>query len=162
MAARNLPYNYGTILITLLFALVFQLYPWSSNGVPLRPDFLLVVVVYWLLRAPNLCNIGIAWATGMLVDLSTGSLLGQHGLSFALTAYLGLIYQRRLVLFNKTQLLFYVFSMFVCERLIVLILKVFADNELPGWGYVLPIVSNLLLWQLMTLYFGDITRSRQH
>jgi len=146
------------VALTLLAGLILQLYPWSGRGTILRPDFLLVVTLFWVLRAPNLCNVGIAWLAGLMVDLSTGSLLGQHALSFAFTAFLGLTYQRRLVLFNKLQLAAYVLALLIAARLIVLMLKLFADNEYPGWVYFWPIVTSLALWQCMVMVFGAPTR----
>ncbi len=154
------PISFSTMLVTMLIALVFQLYPWSGSGIIVRPDFLLVVTIYWLLRAPNFCNIGLAWLAGLLVDLSTGSLMGQHSLSFALTAFVGLAYQRRLVLFNQWQMLSYVLFLFVLHRLIILVLKLFAGNQAPDWTYILPILSSLLLWKLMVVIFGDLTRHK--
>lgn len=149
-----------SIYISLLIALVCQLFPWVGQGIILRPDFMLVVTLYWLLRAPNLCNVGTAWLAGLLVDLATGSLLGQHALSFCFTAYVAMSYQRRLVLFNKGQLLAYVFILLLIERILILLLKLFAGNENPGWVYFLPIFTGLLLWQLMILIFGDLTRPK--
>jgi rod shape-determining protein MreD len=149
-----------SVYITLLIALLCQLFPWVGQGIVLRPDFMLVVVLYWLLRAPNLCNVGTAWLAGLLVDLATGSLLGQHALSFCFTAYVALSYQRRLVLFNKGQLLAYVLMLLLIERILILLLKLFAGNENPGLVYFLPIFSGLLLWQLMLLTFGGLTRPK--
>ena len=146
------------VALTLFVGLILQLYPWSGKGIILRPDFLLVITLYWVLRAPNLCNVGIAWLAGLMVDLSTGSLLGQHALSFAFTAFLGLTYQRRLVLFNKLQLAVYVLALLITSRVIVLILKLFADNENPGWSYFWPIITSLVLWQAMVVTFGAPTR----
>lgn len=146
------------IVLTLLAGLILQLYPWSGKGIILRPDFLIVVILYWVLRAPNLCNVGIAWLAGLVVDLSTGSLLGQHALSYAFTAYLGLTYQRRLVLFNKLQLAVYVLALLIASRIIVLILKLFADNENPGWSYFWPVITSLVLWQSLVFTFGAPTR----
>lgn len=152
--------SFSTMLVTMLVALVFQLYPWSGSGVIVRPDFLLVVTVYWLLRAPYFCNIGLAWLAGLLVDLSTGSLMGQHSLSFAITAFVGLSYQRRLVLFNQWQMLSYVTFLFVLQRVLILMLKLFAGNQAPDWTYILPIFSSLLLWKILVLVFGDLTRHK--
>ena len=84
------PASLLTIYFSLLLALLCHLFPWVGQGVIFRPDFMLVVMLYWLLRAPNLCNVGTAWLVGLLVDLATGSLLGQHALSFTLTAFIGL------------------------------------------------------------------------
>lgn len=156
------PISFSMMLVTMLIGLVFQLYPWSGSGVIVRPDFLLVVTVYWLLRAPSFCNIGMAWLAGLLVDLSTGSLMGQHSMSFALTAFVGLTYQRRLVLFNQWQMLSYVLFLFAIHRLVILVLKLFTGNQLPDWTYMLPIFSSLLLWKFMVLVFGDLTRHRHH
>jgi rod shape-determining protein MreD len=149
-----------SIYISLLVALLCQLFPWVGQGVIFRPDFMMVVLLYWLLRAPNLCNVGTAWVVGMLVDLATGSLLGQHALSFCFTAYVALSYQRRLVLFNKGQLLAYVALLLCIQRVVILLLKLFAGNEGPGWLYLLPIMTGLVLWQLMLFLFGELTHQK--
>jgi rod shape-determining protein MreD len=154
------PVNITTVLLTLIVALTFQLYPWSGQGVILRPDFLLVVTLYWVIRAPYLINVGLAWFAGLIVDLSTGSLLGQHALAFGFAAFLALLYQRRLVLFNRWQLTVYIFALLIAERAIVLMLKLFADYDNPGLSYFWPVVTSLILWQLMVLMFGAPTRPR--
>jgi rod shape-determining protein MreD len=152
--------NITMVYLTLLVALLLQLFPWVGSGIILRPDFLLVVMLYWLLRTPNLCNIGTAWFVGLLVDLSSGSLLGQHALSFTITAFVALLYQRRLVLFNAMQLASYVFALLLLERVLTLILKLFADNDFPGWSYFWPLITGMLLWHAMIVLFGTITRPK--
>ncbi|WP_020167446.1 MULTISPECIES: rod shape-determining protein MreD [Methylotenera] len=154
------PTSLVAVYTTLLIALLCQLFPWVGQGIIFRPDFMLIVILYWLLRAPHLCNIGTAWIAGLLVDLATGSLLGQHALSFTLVAFIGLSYQRRLVLFNPLQLLGYVFALLLFERVLMLLLKLFEGNDNPGLHYFWPVISGLLLWQLMILLFGAITRPK--
>ena len=149
-----------SVYLSLLLALLCQLFPWVGQGVIFRPDFMLVVILYWLLRAPNLCNVGTAWIAGLLVDLATGSLLGQHALSFSIAAFIALSYQRRLVLFNTWQLVGYVAALLTFERVLILLLKLFEGNESPGWHYFWPIITGLLLWQLMILLFGSLTRPK--
>ena len=149
-----------SVYLSLLLALLCQLFPWAGQGVIFRPDFMLVVILYWLLRAPNLCNVGTAWVAGLLVDLATGSLLGQHALSFSIAAFIALSYQRRLVLFNTLQLVGYVAALLTFERVLILLLKLFEGNESLGWQYFLPVITGLLLWQLMILLFGGLTRPK--
>lgn len=149
-----------SVYLSLLLALLCQLFPWVGQGVIFRPDFMLVVILYWLLRAPNFCNVGTAWIAGLLVDLATGSLLGQNALSFSITAFIALSYQRRLVLFNTWQLVGYVAALLIFERVLILLLKLFEGNEAPGWHYFWPIMTGLLLWQLMILLFGSLTRPK--
>lgn len=152
------PANLIVIYSTFLIALLCQLFPWVGQGIIFRPDFMLVVVLYWLLRAPHLCNLGTAWVAGILVDLATGSLLGQHALSFTVVAFIGLSYQRRLVLFNPWHLTGYVFALLFIERSLMLLLKLFEGNDNPGLHYFWPVISGLLLWQLMIVLFGALTR----
>ena len=154
------PTSLVAVYTTLLIALLCQLFPWVGQGIIFRPDFMLIVMLYWLLRAPHLCNIGTAWIAGLLVDLATGSLLGQHALSFTLVAFFGLSFQRRLVLFNPLQLLGYVFGLLLFERVLMLLLKLFEGNDNPGLHYFWPVISGLFLWQLMILLFGAITRPK--
>ena len=149
-----------SVYLSLLVALLCQLFPWVGQGVIFRPDFMLVVILYWLLRSPNLCNVGTAWFAGLLVDLATGSLLGQHALSFSITAFIALSYQRRLVLFNMWQLVGYVAALLIFERVLMLLLKLFEGNENPGLSYFWPVITGLLLWQLMILLFGSLTRPK--
>jgi len=141
---------------TLFLALLCQLFPWTGQGIIFRPDFMLVVLLYWLLRTPHLCNVGSAWVVGLLVDLATGSLLGQHALAFTLTAYIALSFQRRLVLFSVMQGAFYVLGLLIFARATSSMIKLFAGHESPSWHYFWPVITNILLWQIMRLAFGSI------
>lgn len=147
---------------SLLFALLCQLFPWTGQGIVLRPDFMLVVLLYWLLRAPYLCNVGTAWLVGVLVDLATGSLLGQHALAFSLAAYIALSFQRRLVLFSRFQIAALAFSLLVFTRFTVLILKLLAGNDVPSWHYFWPAVTGILLWHVIKLVFGAIAHPKSN
>ncbi len=133
----------------MLLALLCQLLPWAGFGLIVRPDFMLLVVLYWLLRAPRLCNIGTAWAAGLAVDLASGGIFGQNAMAYALTAYFAVLYQRRLVLFNIWQQASYVFALLLLAQTTLLVLKLFAGGEAPGWDYFLPSISGILLWQLV-------------
>lgn len=150
------------VYASLFLALLCQLFPWTGQGIILRPDFMLVVLLYWLLRTPHLCNVGTAWVVGLLVDFATGSLLGQHALAFTLTAYIALSFQRRLVLFSVMQVVSYVFSLLIFARVTILVLKLFAGHEAPSWHYFWPVITSMLLWQVMRLIFGSIASPKSH
>lgn len=138
-----------SIYFSLLLALLCMLLPWAGYGLMLRPDFLLLVSIYWTLRAPRIFNIGAAWGVGLVVDLATGGLFGQHALAYALTAFVAVSYQRRLALFNPWQQTGYVFVLLLFAQIILLILKLFAGEESPGWSYFLSSISSIVLWQLV-------------
>jgi len=138
-----------SIYLSLLMAIILQILPWSGWGLLIRPDFVLLTLIYWLLRAPQLCNIGTAWFIGIVIDIATGGLFGQNALAYALSAFFAVIYQRRLALFNIWQQAAYVFALLVLTQTTLLVLKLFAGGNSPGWVYFLPCVTGILLWQLV-------------
>jgi rod shape-determining protein MreD len=124
---------------------------------------MLLVILFWLLRAPNLCNVGTAWIMGLFMDLAMGGIFGQYALAYTVTAFFAVIYQHRLVLFNKMQQLLYVFSLLMLSQLILLILKAFAGAEFLGWYYFIPSFSGAMLWQIaMTLGLNTGRLSHGH
>ena len=155
MHQSNLKYFY----LSLLLASICLLLPWSGFALKLRPDLLLLVIIFWLIRAPNLCNVGTAWFAGLFMDLATGGLFGQYALAYTVTAFFAVMYQRRLVLYSGTQQLFYVFLLLLTSQITLLILKVFGGAQFLGWTYFLPSITGLLLWRIAVL-FGLNTGAR--
>lgn len=137
-----------SIYLSLLIAFIGLLLPWSGLALTLRPDFVLLVIIFWILRAPDKCNIGTAWFIGLWVDLATGGVFGQHALAYTVTTFMAVIYQRRLVLFSNTQQLVYVLLLLLISQLILLTIKVFAGNAALGWTYFLPSITGVILWQI--------------
>lgn len=143
------PASLRDLYISLALAFTLYLMPWAGFGLMLRPDFVLLTLIYWLLRAPQLCNIGTAWTLGLLIDIASGSLFGQNALAYTVTAFTAIFYQRRLALFSEWQQAGYVLLLLLLSQLTLLVLKLFAGNALPGWDYFLPSVSGVLLWQVV-------------
>jgi len=138
-----------TIYLTLLAAFICYLLPWSGAVLVARPDFMLLALLYWILRAPQFTNIGTAWFAGVMIDLASGSLFGQNALAYAVTAFFAVTYQRRLVLFNIWQQSAYVFILLILNQATLAVLKLFAGGESPGWSYFIPCVSGIILWQFV-------------
>lgn len=142
-----------TIYLSLFLAFICLLLPWSGFMLTIRPDFLLLVIIFWLIRAPSVCNVGTAWFAGLLMDLATGGIFGQYALAYTVTTFFAVMYQRRLVLFSGTQQLAYLTLLLLTSQISLLILKIFAGMQFIGWAYFLPSVSGVLLWRV-AVFFG--------
>ena len=138
--------NRKRVYLSLVAALLLQLLPFSGILLQIKPDFLLLVLLFWLLRAPNICNIGIAWTGGILMDLVTGDVFGQNALAYAITAFLAAMYQRRLILFTVLQQSVYVLLLLFVNQVILLVLKSFSGSEYFGWTYFVPSLTGIMLW----------------
>ena len=53
---------------------------------PLRPDFLVLVVFYWSIESPRAGGLALAFIAGLALDVIKGVVLGQHALAFTLMA----------------------------------------------------------------------------
>lgn len=153
------PSKLKSIYLSLLLAFICLLLPWSGFSLKLRPDFLLLTIIFWLIRAPNLCNVGTAWFAGLFVDLATGGIFGQYALAYTVTAFFAVMYQRRLVLYSGTQQLIYVFFLLITSQVTLLILKIFGGIQFSGWTYFLPSITGVLLWRI-AVTFGLNTGGR--
>ncbi|HBY87887.1 MAG TPA: rod shape-determining protein MreD, partial [Colwellia sp.] len=57
------------ILLTLLIALMASITPMPLSVDAFRPDWVLIVLVYWCLALPNKVNIVTAWVMGFILDV---------------------------------------------------------------------------------------------
>jgi rod shape-determining protein MreD len=137
------------VYISLLAAIVLQLFPWTGIWVQIKPDFVLLVLLYWMLRAPHLCNIGTAWTAGLMIDLITGDLFGQNALAYALTAFIAVVYQKRLILFTVLQQSGYVLILLLINQSTLLLFKLFMDSKQFGLLYFVSCLSSILMWHLV-------------
>lgn len=152
--------NVLVVYATLLIAFILQILPWSAQAVILHPDFVLLTLIFWMLRAPYVCNVGTAWFAGILMDVVTDGLFGQYALAYSIVAYFALIYQRRLVLYNVWQRATYVFVLLVLAHCILLVLKKFSGHDLPDWQYFWSVVNGIMLWQIVMLMFFSSPHER--
>lgn len=141
------------IYISLAIALVLQMFPWPSWALFIRPDFVLMALLFWILRTPQYCNIGVAWLAGLLIDLASGSYFGQNALAYAITAFFAVVYQRRLILFTDLQQTSYVFLLLVINQFTLFLLKLFAGSQMPSYYYFFSCISSILLWHYVIMRF---------
>ena len=80
-----LPVRIGTIVLSLLAALLLDFLPWKD--VALVPDFVALTLTFWCVRQPRLVGLGVGWLLGLLMDTGNGVLLGQHALAYSLLAF---------------------------------------------------------------------------
>lgn len=142
----------AAVYLPIFIAYLLLFLPWTEQANQYKPDFVLLVLIFWLIRAPQRCNIGTAWIVGIFVDIATGGILGQHALAYTFSAYFTVLYQRRLILFNAFHLFWTVFMLLLIAQVVMLVLQMFAGLPFPGWDYFYPSISGVLLWSISMLF----------
>jgi rod shape-determining protein MreD len=52
-----------------------------------RPEWVAMVLIYWVIATPHRVGITVAWSCGLVVDVLKSSLLGQNALALIVVAY---------------------------------------------------------------------------
>lgn len=149
------------IYLSLALAWLVSLMPWSGWALTLRPDFVLLTLIFWCLRAPHLCNVGTAWFVGLCVDLAAGTVFGYYALTYTMVAFVVITYQTRWVLFHGLQQLASVFLLLFMAQWSLLLLHSFGATPAWDWTYFLPTFTGVGLWQLAVV-LGLNTGGRAH
>ncbi|WP_455219971.1 rod shape-determining protein MreD, partial [Kaarinaea lacus] len=64
------------ILITFIVALTLMMMPLPEWAESARPQWLMMVVIYWCIALPDRFGVILAWLVGLVLDVATGALLG--------------------------------------------------------------------------------------
>jgi rod shape-determining protein MreD len=146
-----LPAKPGFIALTLVAALLVNLLPWSGWWLWVRPDFVALIVLYWCIEEPRKIGFIAAWLLGLVMDVADGVLFGQHALAYTVLAFAGLVLHRRLRLFSGTPQALHVIPLLLLTDFIVLIIRLLAGAEFPGFQYFLGSFVAGALWAPLCL-----------
>ena len=91
------------ILTTFFLALVLAVFPLPAWAQWARPEWVALVLIYWVIALPQRVGILVAFAVGLLLDAIEGAYLGQNALSLSVVAFLALVMYQRLRVFNIWQ-----------------------------------------------------------
>lgn len=131
---------------SLIAALAINLLPWSVNWLWLRPDFLLLVTLYWVIYQPGRIGMGAAWWLGLLSDLTDGNVLGQHALAYAVSVFVLLYLQRRIFNFPPWQQAGYIFGLLLIEQVVSVLIATFTGHSFQNLHYAVAILTGALFW----------------
>lgn len=147
-------YGGGTILISIVLAMIFRILPWSFEWVLFNPDWILLVVIYWCLSIPERFSIGSAWTVGLVTDSLTGQLLGHHALTYSLVAYIVVRFHLRIRVFRHPQQILIVLCLLLLSQFLVFWSQNIQGFGYPVWNYWISSISGALVWPMVYRLLG--------
>jgi len=137
------------ILVSLILALLLEQLPWSGWALALRPDFVLIGVLFWALHQPARIGFGAAFVAGLLADFQHGAVFGQHAIAYVIGVYLILFLRLRLLQFDPLRQAAQLFPILLTLQFVVLLVGWLAVRPPTGLAILLPVISNTVLWLLI-------------
>lgn len=80
--------NSVVVVVSIIIAMVLAILPLPQSAIWLRPEWVLLVVIYWTVCYPEQFGIITAWFIGLLLDIITGTVLGEHALAVTAVSYI--------------------------------------------------------------------------
>lgn len=146
-------------LASIILALLLTILPLPGWAVPYRPEWILLVLIFWNILPTTQGNLLIVWLTGLAVDLLTNSILGQHALTLTLICYLVMRLHRQFDSYplQKQSLIIAVYStLYLMINLWILALQ----GKNPGtWLYWGPVFTSMFMWPWIFVVLRELQRN---
>ena len=146
------------VILSLAAALFLSILPMPSFAEELRPEWVTLTLIFWTLTLPD--RVGVFWAfcVGLVLDVATGTLLGQHALGLSVVVYLALTLHQRVQIYPLWQQTLFVWVLLLVERLLSLWVLGATGQPTPTLVYWAPTFLGLILWPWLSVVLSDLAR----
>lgn len=151
----------GTLIVfgTLIVGFILSQMPLPSMVVWWRPEWVAMIVIYWVMALPHRFGIGMAWMSGLALDVLKGSLLGMNALSLTVVAFITLVLHQRLRMFPLWQQAMMVLVLVGINQLIFHWIQSFAGTTGDSLVFLLPALVSAFLWPWVFVILRGIRRT---
>jgi rod shape-determining protein MreD len=140
------PHGLWLVVLTLLIAFVLAVMPFSQAIMWGRPEWVAIVVIFWVIELPHRFGVVSAWMTGLLLDATEGVVFGENAFALALTAHFTYLLHARLRVFPVWQQCLTVLVLVGLNQLACRVVQGMVSYVPHGWLYWLPTLVSALLW----------------
>ena len=139
---------YRVVFLSIVVALMLAMMPLPDWAQSFRPDWVTMVLIYWVMALPQQVGVTVAWVSGLLLDVSLGGILGQHAIGLVLVTFLVLLQYQRIRVFSLFQQAIVIFILLIFKQILVLWVNGIVGQAAETWSYFLPslIGAMILPW----------------
>jgi len=146
------------IYISLVVALILAILPlpdWVQNY---RPNWVALVLIYWSMALPKRVGLWFAFFTGIILDTSQGTLLGQHTLALVVIIFINMNFYQRIRVLALAQQAIYVFVLLLINQLIIAWVEGIMGRPTPILTFFAAPFIGMLIWPWVFVILRDIRR----
>lgn len=158
MKARS---NNFVIWITIIVSLMLTIMPLPIGFDEFRPNWTLLVLIYWVLALPNRVNVLFAWLIGFIIDVLLGSILGVNAFATALVVYVTANNFQKIRNFSLLQQSLIVGVFITLYHLSVFWIQRFVIDVDFSISYLKPVLTSIPMWPVVFLLLRKIRRQFQ-
>jgi rod shape-determining protein MreD len=147
---RRLP-----MALSALVALGLAVIPLPDVLESFRPDFLVLVVLYWCIESPRAGGLALAFFSGLALDVVHGVVLGQHALALTLMGAWATNLRLRIRVFSILSQCLTIFALLTGYQFILFWVDGATGNPVTTFGRWIAPILGALIWPLVV---GTLSR----
>ncbi len=144
------------MLMSVLAALALTIMPLPAAIEDFRPDWVMMMLIYWAMVAPQKYSVGTAWLIGIVMDVAQGTMLGQHALTMCLIVFVTIRFHLQMRVFPLTQLTLTVMAMLSAYQFLLFWINGVAGVTAPATVYWGPVITGTLIWPALSMFMNGL------
>lgn len=140
-----------TVLIGMFLGVVHLPETWPSWLGALRPDWLLLILFFWVIELPHRIGLIAVWLLGFAVDALQATALGTHGLILASVTYIAWRFFERLRMYSVLQQCGVVLLLVFASEVMQIFITSIGSQRAWGWEVLLVPMMSMITWPFVYL-----------
>jgi rod shape-determining protein MreD len=150
--------RYLVIYLSLLVALVLMILPLPDWAQIYRPNWMALVLIYWSMALPKRVGLLFAFFSGIILDTSLGTLLGQHTLALVIIIAINMNFYQRIRVLALAQQAIYVFVLLLINQVVIVWVEGVLGRSTPLLAFFSAPFIGMLIWPWVFVILRDIRR----
>lgn len=142
------------VLFTFLLAWILMIIPLPYEWRFIRPEWLSLVLIYWVLKLPRHIGVITAWCVGFVMDSLGGAILGQYAMALTIIAYFTHLLRTRLGLTPFWQQSIVILVLVGFGQLAILMVQWFTLHPPKTPLYWVSSLTSVLIWPWLNRLLG--------
>ena len=148
------------IVLSFFLAYLLAIVPFPDWAMNYRPEWVAMVLIYWVVALPYRVGIGSAWFAGLVLDILKGSVLGLNAVGLVIVAYVTLSLHLRFRMFSSLQqaglvLVLIGINLFLCHWLGIMTGYTSASDMM----FIMGALTSAVLWPALFQILRQTRRS---
>ena len=145
-------------MMSFIIAYMLTAMPLPEWAVNWRPAWVTIVLIYWCLALPERVGIGIAWLSGLFLDVQLGTVFGQNAIALTIIAYVIIKLHKRIRVFPLAQQAMIVCSLLLITQLLALWIRGMMGFPPQHWTFWTPAFTSMIIWPWLFIILRDVRR----
>jgi len=144
----------GFVIFSVLVAIMLSMVQMPSWAQGLRPEFLPLVVIFWVVTYPERFGIGFAWTCGLALDIfRDGAIGGQYALTMLLIGFVAIKIHQRFAMYPVWQQALTTFFLMLLFQCILFFIKGMGGTLHEfSWRFWATCFTSTLAWPFVWLF----------